>query len=134
MTSSSPAEAAALANTVAEVAPEHLSEIVIGSSVKIVDAAKTPSEPSSPSYMMNCAIGLLLGAMLAVLVVALRAALDARILAEPDLLGISDLPILGSVTDFSVAGRQGYGYGYGREHGKHETRRKDSGERMAPSK
>jgi capsular polysaccharide biosynthesis protein len=145
ITSASPDEATALANAVAEVAPEHLSEIVIGSSVKIVDAAKTPSEPSSPSYSMNCAIGLLLGALLAISVVALRAALDARILVEPDLQGMSELPVLGAITDFSVASRPGYGYGhgyghrrsYGRGHGKHETRRKDrkdSGERVASSK
>jgi capsular polysaccharide biosynthesis protein len=138
VTSAFPAEATALANAIAEVAPEHLSEIVIGSSVKIVDAAKTPSEPSSPSYMMNCAIGLLLGAMLSILAVALLAALDARIVAEPDLQSISELPVLGAITDFSVASRPGYGYGYGRGHGhghkKHEGRRKGSGERMASAK
>jgi capsular polysaccharide biosynthesis protein len=103
-------EAAELANAVADTAPGRLAEIVDGSSVKIVDKAKTPQAPSSPSYPKNAALGAAAGLLLACGAIGAAAALDVRVATEEDLKAIADLPVLGTVTDFGSAGKAGYGY------------------------
>ncbi|MFH7445355.1 hypothetical protein RA265_30460, partial [Pseudomonas syringae pv. tagetis] len=49
VTSADPEEAERIANCIAELLPGRISEIVEGSSVKIVDYAIVPSHKSSPS-------------------------------------------------------------------------------------
>jgi capsular polysaccharide biosynthesis protein len=102
-------EAAALANAVADIAPGRLAEIVDGSSVKVVDRAKTPELPSSPSYPKNAAAGAAAGLLLACGALGAAAALDVRVAAEEDLAALADIPVLGTVTDFGSAGKAGYG-------------------------
>lgn len=113
VTSPDPQEAYEFANSIAEIAPGHLSSIVSGSSVKIVDRAKVPQVPSSPNYKKNIAVGLLLGFILACAFVIIRDLLDTRIKNETDLNRLVDLPVLGSITEFSEATKPGNGYGYG---------------------
>jgi capsular polysaccharide biosynthesis protein len=113
VTTPDPQEAYELANSIAEIAPKHLSHIVSGSSVKIIDRAKMPQAPSSPNYKKNVAIGLLLGFIIACAFVIIRDLLDTRIKNETDLNRLIDLPVLGSITEFSEATKPGNGYGYG---------------------
>ena len=70
--SASPTEAEHIANTIAEVLPERIAEIVDGSSVRIVDYAIVPAHRSSPSYTKNTAIGGLLGAVLVAGIICLK--------------------------------------------------------------
>ncbi|HHX71725.1 MAG TPA: hypothetical protein GX701_02210 [Clostridiales bacterium] len=113
VTTPDPQEAYELANSIAEIAPKHLSHIVSGSSVKIIDRAKVPQVPSSPNYKKNIAVGLLLGFILACAFVIIRDLLDTRIKNETDLNRLIDLPVLGSITEFGEATKPGNGYGYG---------------------
>ncbi len=113
VTCDSPAEAADIANAIAEVAPSHIAEIVEGSSVKVIDRAKVPTKRSSPSYTKNAALGLLAGIVLMAALIVIRELMDTRIKSEEDLKEW-DLPILGVIPDLSTAGKAGgYGYGYG---------------------
>ncbi len=61
VTSANADEAAAIANTIAEVAPEEIMEVVTGSSVKIVEYARVATEKSSPDIKGNTVKGLLAG-------------------------------------------------------------------------
>ena len=61
--SSSPTEAEHIANTIAQVLPERIAEIVDGSSVRIVDYAIVPAHRSAPSYTKNVIIGFLAGVL-----------------------------------------------------------------------
>ena len=70
--SESPAEAELIANTIAQLLPDRIAEIVDGSSVRIVDYAIIPAHRSSPSYIKNTAIGVLLGGLLAAGIVTVR--------------------------------------------------------------
>jgi capsular polysaccharide biosynthesis protein len=106
------AESARLANSIASTAPKYLSQIVDGSSLKIVDMAKVITTPTSPSYPRNIAIGVFAGVVIAGAVVILTAVFDVHISSEADLRALSELPILGVISDFSSAERGGYG-GYG---------------------
>lgn len=109
----SAAEATRIANAIATVSPEHIADIVEGSSVKVIDLAEVPENPSSPSYKKNTAIGLLLGIVVAVALILIREMLDTRIKSEEDLKEW-ELPVLGVIPDLGTAGKKGgYGYGYG---------------------
>jgi capsular polysaccharide biosynthesis protein len=110
VTTPDPALSAELANAIAETAPIHLAEIVDGSSVKVVDTAKVPVAPSSPSFRKNTAIGALAGVFLSGAAIAMTVVFDVRIMSENDLKMISELPVLGTITDFASAGKSGYGY------------------------
>lgn len=60
-----------IANTIADVLPKKIANIVEGSSVRIVDYAIVPAYPVSPSVTKYTAIGLLFGGMLSVGIIVL---------------------------------------------------------------
>ena len=66
VTSGSPTESEHIANTIATVLPERITEIVDGSSVRIVDYAIVPAHRAGPSYTKNLMIGFLVGALVLV--------------------------------------------------------------------
>lgn len=79
VTNSDPAMAEAIANAVAIVLPEQISEIIEGTSVKIVDTAVIASIPISPDYRQNVTTGAGVGAVLAVILLALRHLQESKI-------------------------------------------------------
>lgn len=101
-----PEMAAFIANKMAEVAPGEIEEFVEGSSTKIVDYAKVPEEPYTPSYKKNLALGAIVGILLIVVILTVRDLLDVRIKSEEDLAEISDLPVLGRIPAFSSSREQ----------------------------
>ena len=58
VTSADPQEAEKIANTIAELLPDRIAEIVDGSSVRIVDYAIVPSHKSSPSLSRYTMLGM----------------------------------------------------------------------------
>lgn len=111
-----PEMAARLANTLAEVAPGEIGDIVEGSSTKIIDYAKVPDLPASPSKGRSTVLGFLVGAVLAALYVTLRFLLDVRIKDEEDLTVLFNLPVLSQIPTFVPDGTKRKGsYGYGGE-------------------
>lgn len=110
VTSEDPNEAQALANSIADTAPEYLSDIVTGTSVKIIDRAKFSDVPTSPNILSNTMIGLVAGFMLASGLILLVSLMDTRIKTEQDLQRITDLPILGAISDYENASSNNYGY------------------------
>ena len=106
-----PKVAAHLANAIAEVAPVEISGFVEGSSTKIIDYAKVPNAPSSPSMSRNCVLGGLLGCVAALMYLTLRFLLDVRIKDEEDLNMLFDAPVLAQIPAFVPAGtKRGNGY------------------------
>ncbi|MCR5825200.1 MAG: hypothetical protein K6G54_01410 [Oscillospiraceae bacterium] len=118
VTTTDPERSSLIANAIADVFPEVLSEIVEGSSAKVIDYGKVPTGKSYPSNTKNALIGLLLGILLAGVIVLLQYVTDVRILDEEDLSNVCDYPLLGQIPDFSQIGKRGHGkkhYGYGAE-------------------
>lgn len=99
VTSTDPYEAERIANTIAELMPEKISDIVEGSSVRIVDHAVVPAKKSAPSLSRFTAIGLLLGFVLSCGVIIVMELLDEQIRNEDYLLQNYDLPVLATVPD-----------------------------------
>jgi capsular polysaccharide biosynthesis protein len=101
-------EAALIANTVAEVLPSRITEIVENSSVRIVDYAIINEEPVSPSYVKNVAIGAMAGMVLAVALVFLQFVLDNKIHSEEYLIEHYKYPILAVIPDLNTNSKQKY--------------------------
>ena len=67
-----------------------------------------PNGRSSPSFTKNTIFGALIGAVLAVGVIVLQMLMDVRIKSEDDLAKISQMPVLGSIPDFTSQRKGGY--------------------------
>lgn len=113
ISSPDPEEAAQVANVMAEVAPKEISDLVEGSSARIIDYAKVPDQRYSPSYRKNTVMGGLIGCVLAVAYLTVMFLLDVRIKDDEDLMALFDVPILGQIPDIGTVGdvsKKKYGY------------------------
>lgn len=105
-----PQRAALLANTLAEIFPTHIADIVEGSSVKIVDYAVVPTEQSSPNCERYAQIGMALGLVVSVVAILVRTLTDTRIKNESD-LSAWNYPVLGVIPEYRLAMKmKQYGY------------------------
>lgn len=112
---SNPVEAEHIANTIAEVLPSRIAEIVDGSSVRIVDYAIVPAHRSAPSYTKNTVIGFLAGAILAAGIVTVKFLIDERndvVIHSSDELRklYPDIKVLALIPDMRLSEKKGYYY------------------------
>ena len=115
VTTDSPSESERIANLIAEVLPERITEIVDGSNVRIVDYAIIPSHRAGPSYSKNLIIGFLAGAFLAAAVIAVRFLIDEQndqIIHSTDELRqmYPDIKVLAMIPDMRLSAKKGYYY------------------------
>ena len=125
VTSPDPAEAEMLANTIARVLPGRISDVVDGSSVRVVDYAVQPSHKASPNLTKITMIGVLIGAVLCAAVIVIATILDDQIHDEESLRQIFDLPVLAAIPDLMTSSKSsgyGYGSGYGSSQKKTEAK------------
>jgi len=113
VTGAVPEECAVIANEIAEVAPGKISVIISGSSVKIIDRAKVPTQPISPSKPKNVAIACFLGLVISCLAISIVYMRDTTIYNEDDIKEFCTLPILGALPDLKHVSRNDYGFAYG---------------------
>lgn len=112
ITGTDPAEVEAIADAITYVLPERSSNIIDGSSVKIVTGASLPTAPSSPNYSQSALIGFLLGFLAVVAVIVLRDVLDSTIRGEEDVSRASEHPILAAVPDMEGQSKNSRYAGY----------------------
>ena len=108
VTSKDAKEAALIANTIADILPNRITEIVENSSVRIVDYAIINETPISPSYVKNVAIGALAGMVIAVALIFLQFVLDNKIHSEEYLIEHYKYPILAVIPDLNTNSKQKY--------------------------
>lgn len=114
VTSTNPAEVELIANSIAQILPVRIAEIVDGTSVRIVDYAIIPSHRSSPSIVKNTVIGILLGGVISVAWVAVRFLLNdtSKIMIQSvdDLRDMyPDIMVLATIPDMRLSEkRNGY--------------------------
>lgn len=111
VTAPSALEAEAIANTIARVLPDKISDIVEGSSVKIVDYAVIPSAKASPNVARNTVLAALVGMLLSCAGLIIQELLNDEIREDRDLSErYADIPILASVPDLNAKHGSNYGY------------------------
>lgn len=100
VTDTDPYRAEKIANTIAGILPEKISNIVEGSTVRIVDYAVIPAWQSSPNLATNTLIGALIGLLLSAAVIIFLELNDTVIRDENFLLTYyEDIPLLAIVPD-----------------------------------
>lgn len=111
VTGDHPYEVAKIANTIAEVLPRRVEEIIDGSNMRVVDSAIADTDKVFPSITGFTALGMLLGVILSVVVLSLIAIADDTIRDEEYILQNYDYPILAKIPDLVNSG-SGKSYGY----------------------
>ena len=121
VTSEDPRLAYSLASAIAQTAPSYMSDIVEGSSMKIIDYPVYTTARSGPSYTRYGLIGFMAGVFLVALIVIIRYFADDTVKSEAEIEQRFGLLSLGVIPDTLAAGNKKYGYYnyyyYGREHG-----------------
>ena len=115
VTNPDPQEAEKIANAIAYILPKRISNIIDGTSAKIVDSAVIPAGPSSPSYTKNTLVGFLVGFLLSAGLIALKQIFDTTVRTEEDIEQVCPHPVLSLVPDMQAGSRKKsrYYYGYG---------------------
>lgn len=115
VTCEDPYEASIIANTIAEVLPIRISEIIEGATMEVVDSAIPDLEKVGPSVTRYTAVGLLLGVLLSVAVIAVIALMDGAIHDEEYVLRTYESPILARIPNLLEDGHKSYSY-YSQKH------------------
>lgn len=110
VTSGDPYEAAKIANSIAEVLPGRISEIIDGASMQVVDSAVPDLQKVSPSITNYTAVGLILGLVLSTVMVTISAIRDDTIHDEDYVIQNYDYPILAKIPDLMSTDTKQYGY------------------------
>lgn len=88
-----------VANSVAKVFSEDITDLMNVDNVKVLSVSGIPTAPVSPNILLNTAIAAVVGFLLGVGLAFLREVLDRRIRTEEQVQQILDLPVLGSIPD-----------------------------------
>lgn len=105
VTSEDPYEAERIAHAITEILPTRISDIIEGTSARIVDTAVLASKPSSPNCVGNAIIGFLLGASISASVIILREVFDFSVRTEKDISDVCDYPVFASVPDMTASAK-----------------------------
>lgn len=133
VTNPDPVEAEKIANAVAYILPKRISNIIDGTSAKIVDSAVVPAGPSSPSYAKNTMVGFLAGFVLSAGLIALKVILDTTIRSEEEIEQICTYPILSLVPDMQAGGKEKNHY-YGYDEKEVKKKKKDAAKAKAQNR
>ena len=109
VTAGDPYEAAKLANTISQVLPERVVDIIDGSSVRLVSAAVPELGKVSPNVSKDTAIGFLLGIVLCCGVIIVLDLLDDVVRDDEYITKTYDYPILARVPDMLTQDSGRYG-------------------------
>jgi capsular polysaccharide biosynthesis protein len=103
VTNSNPENAYLIANAIADIAPTKIVELMDGSSVKVVDYAEMPTEPTSPNVLKNTVIAAVLGLVLSIGIIFLRYILETSIKSEDDIKRMfPNIPVIGVVPEIEA--------------------------------
>ncbi|RBP70219.1 capsular polysaccharide biosynthesis protein [Alkalibaculum bacchi] len=95
-----PVLAATIANEMANVFMDYVSELMNIDNVNIIDVAEANNTPVAPRSMMNIAISFVLGLMIGVFIVFIREYLNTKISTSKQVEAIIDYPILAIIPEF----------------------------------
>lgn len=111
VTSTDAKEAKVIANTIAKVLPKSISDVVEGSSVRVVDFAVSTGRRVAPSYTRYTAIGLAIGFVLSAGLIIVLDMADDVIREENYLLqNYENTPILAMIPNLNGLGHKSYYY------------------------
>ena len=116
--SESPTEAKKIADTIAEVAPETISNLKSNAKLKVCDEAQLPTKHSSPSVSRNVIIAFAIALLLSLAVSFTRYFLDKKIKYDDEMTTILDIPVLAAIPSFDIYINQKGKNGGAKDNGK----------------
>ncbi|MFE8112191.1 Wzz/FepE/Etk N-terminal domain-containing protein [Mammaliicoccus sciuri] len=93
--------ASKVANEIANVFSKDVSKIMNVDNVSILSKADNDGSKVSPKPFINAVVGIFLGLIIALIIIFLKEILDKRIKNEEDVEEMLNLPVLGTIQDFS---------------------------------
>ncbi|MGP5095411.1 Wzz/FepE/Etk N-terminal domain-containing protein [Staphylococcus equorum] len=90
-----------VANEIANVFSKDVNKIMNVDNVSILSKADHNGNKVSPQPLINAVVGVFLGLIVALIIIFLKEILDKRIKTEEDVEELLDLPVLGTIQDFS---------------------------------
>ena len=103
VTSNTPEEAYYLAKTISEIAPEYLSDIVEGTSMKIVSKPVKNTTKMGPNLMKNCISSGMVGLLIACAAILLIEIMDTRVKSSEELENSFGYSVVGVIPTFVVS-------------------------------
>jgi len=111
-----PAEAELIVNTIVKVLPERISDVVDGSSVRLVDRAVRPTHRSSPSYTSYALIGIVFGFAASSILILFVDLMNTKVRSESYLNDKYNIPVLAVVPDVDAGKKNSYAAEYDKEY------------------
>ena len=99
-----PQNAQIIANSIRDIASEHIKTVTDVEAVNVADEANLPNEPAEPSVPKWTLLGAFIGAALALGAIVLRYLLDDTIKSAEDVEKYLELSTLALIPDFDAAG------------------------------
>ncbi|MBQ3203207.1 MAG: hypothetical protein IJB36_06160 [Clostridia bacterium] len=127
VTCDDPYEAARIANGIAVVLPQRVTEVIEGASMEVVDSAIVDTEKVAPSITLYTVVGFAVGLLLSVVTLTIMALMDNTIHDEEYVIRTFGYPILAQVPNLNDSSSKRYGYssayasGYARAAKRHNT-------------
>ncbi len=109
----SPDDAKLIVDTLVEVLPDRIADIVDGSSVRVVDRSIRPTGRSSPSYTRYAIIGVFVGLLLSCAAIIIEDLTNTTVRDEEYLKQRYNIPILAVVPEAYSISKKAYAYKYG---------------------
>ena len=134
VTNPDPQEAEKIASAIAYILPKRISNIIDGTSAKIVDSAVVPAGPSSPSYTKNGVLGFLVGFLMCAGAIALKEIFDTTIRSEEDIEQVCAHPVLSAVPNMQGGGKRKDQYYYYGEKKKKRSKKQSAKEKAKQQK
>lgn len=97
VTTTNPEYSQAIANAIADVAPDEISRIIKAGGASVIDYAKLPTNPSSPNLKRNIMIGLAAGFAISFVLFFIKEIFNTTIMSIKDIEREFDIPVLGTI-------------------------------------
>ena len=91
-----------IADAFGTVTPTEIVRITKAGGVEVVDHPEVAMEKSSPRTVFDCALGFIVGAILASLILVLRTLSDTTIYLPEDIENLAGITVLGQIPDINV--------------------------------
>ena len=107
-----PYVATRIANGIAVVLPQRVTEVIEGASMEVVDSAIVDTEKVAPSITLYTVVGFAVGLLLSVAVLIIIALMDTTIHDEEYVIRTFGYPILAQVPNLNDGSSKRYGYSH----------------------
>lgn len=112
VTCEDPYMATRIANGIAVVLPQRVTEVIEGASMEVVDSAIVNTEKVAPSITLYTVVGFAAGLMITVVVLIIMALMDNTVHDEEYVMRTFGYPILAQVPNLTESSSKRYGYSY----------------------